>query len=53
MDFRKKFLVDSHVKFKLSNIDPAYKGAHPPTVARGHKMYRAGDKYAGGNLPPR
>ena len=28
MDFRKKFLVDSHVKFKLSNIDPAYKGAH-------------------------
>jgi PPK2 family polyphosphate:nucleotide phosphotransferase len=28
MDFRKKFLVDSHVKFKLSNIDPAYKGTH-------------------------
>lgn len=28
MDFRKKFFVDSHVKFKLSNIDPAYKGAH-------------------------
>jgi hypothetical protein len=28
MDFRKKFLVGSHVKFKLSNIDPAYKGRH-------------------------
>jgi hypothetical protein len=28
MDFWKKFLVGSHVKFKLSNIDPAYKGTH-------------------------
>jgi polyphosphate kinase 2 (PPK2 family) len=28
MDFRKKFLVGSHVKFKISNIDPAYKDTH-------------------------
>ena len=28
MDFRKKFLVEPHVKFELGNIDPAYKGTH-------------------------
>jgi hypothetical protein len=28
MDFRKKLLVDSHVKFKISNFDQAYKGTH-------------------------
>ena len=27
MDFRKKFFVTPHVKFKLGNIDPAYTGA--------------------------
>ena len=27
MDFRKKFFVKPHVKFKLGNIDPAYTGA--------------------------
>ena len=27
MDFRKKFFVKPHVKFKLDNIDPAYTGA--------------------------
>ena len=26
MDFRKKFIVEPHVKFKLGNIDPSYKG---------------------------
>jgi PPK2 family polyphosphate:nucleotide phosphotransferase len=28
MDFRKKFIVEPHVKFKLGNIDPSYKGTH-------------------------
>jgi PPK2 family polyphosphate:nucleotide phosphotransferase len=28
MDFRKKFVVEPDVKFKLGNIDPAYKGKH-------------------------
>lgn len=28
MDFRKKFVVEPHVKYKLGNIDPAYKGTH-------------------------
>ena len=28
MDFRKKLVVEPDVKFKLGNIDPAYKGKH-------------------------
>ena len=28
MDFRKKFIVEPHVNFKLGNIDPSYKGTH-------------------------
>ncbi len=28
MDFRKQFVVEPHVRFKLANIDPAYKGTH-------------------------
>jgi len=51
MDFRKKFLVEPHVKFKLDNIDPAYKGTHEshesaaPELARhtaslAHLQYR-------------
>ena len=28
MDFRKKFVVEPDVKFKLGNIDPAYTGKH-------------------------
>lgn len=28
MDFRKKFVVERHVKFKLGNIDAAFKGKH-------------------------
>ena len=57
MDFRKKFVVQPHVKFKLGNIDPAYKGAHEshesalPELARltatlAHLQYRL---YAEGN----
>jgi len=32
MDFRKKFLVEPNVKFKLGNIDPAFKGLHESHV---------------------
>jgi PPK2 family polyphosphate:nucleotide phosphotransferase len=28
MDFRKKFIVEPHVNFKLGNIDPSYKGTY-------------------------
>jgi len=51
MDFRKKFVVQPHLKFKLGNIDPAYKGTHEshesavPELARhtvrlAHLQYR-------------
>ena len=34
MDFRKRFAVPPDGKFKLADIDPAYKGEHEITKAR-------------------
>ena len=39
MDFRKKFFVTPHVKFKLGNIDPAYTGAFRVMKALGRKLH--------------
>ena len=40
MDFRKKFFVTPHVKFKLANIDPAYTGAFESHESVGAEIAR-------------
>jgi PPK2 family polyphosphate:nucleotide phosphotransferase len=40
MDFRKKFFVKPHVKFKLGNIDPAYTGAFESHESVGAEIAR-------------
>ena len=40
MDFRKKFFVTPHVKFKLGNIDPAYTGAFESHESVGAEIAR-------------
>jgi CRP/FNR family nitrogen fixation transcriptional regulator len=42
MDFRKQFVVQPDVKFKLGDIDPAYKGAHEPAALRAGEMGTVG-----------